>query len=141
MKVSPVDKSARGEYNPSVVKKERGKEFSATLYSAHKDQQEQELKEMLNRIKSAGERLKASKSVPDILEYKKRIQEYLLFVTNNYYKVQRDRRYYGDVLLRVEIINEEVDELTRALLEEEKANMALADKIDRITGLLLDLFC
>ncbi len=141
MKVSSIDKSTSSAYNSPVVKSERGKEFSDTMQSAHKDQQEQALKEMLNRIKSAGDRLKASKNVPDILDYKKRIQEYLSFVTKNFYSVQRDRRYNGDMLLRVEVIDKEVDELTQALLAEEKGNVALADKIDKIRGLILDLFC
>jgi len=141
MKIFSVGKSARNEYKPVIVQKEKGKEFSDSLQMAKRDQQEQELKEMLDKIKIAGNKLKVSKSVVDILEYKKYIKDYLSFVTNNYYEICQDRRYYSSLLLRVEVINKEIDELTQALLEEEKTNIVLADKIDKITGLLLDLFC
>lgn len=139
MKVSPVGKETRSEYNMYLPKKQKS-EFSSALRTTQMDQQEHDLKIMLNNIKNMGDRLKATNAIPDMIEYKKCIQEYLYFVTHNYYQVLQDRRYYGDILLRVDVINKEVDELTQQLLQEEKTNLAIADKIDKITGLLVDLF-
>ena len=47
---------------------------------------------------------------------------------------------YSTMYTRVEIINKEVEELTNNLLNEEKRNIDVVAEVDRITGLILDVY-
>ncbi|MCG9966836.1 YaaR family protein [Pelotomaculum terephthalicicum JT] len=137
MKISSVDRSPGRKYKPTVLKAGDGKDFSSTLDMAKREQRK--LEEMLDKIKAAGEKLKRTKSKADVIEYKNQIQEYLSFVLEKYYRVKQDYGL-GRLLIRIEIINEKIDELTASLLEQQKANLEIAGKIDEIAGLLLDLY-
>jgi len=137
MKISSVDRSTGGKYRPPAIKAGGSKDFSNTLDMAKREQRK--LEEMLDKIKAAGDKLKRTKSKVDIIEYKKHIQEYLSFVLENYYRLKHDYGL-GRLLIRVEVINKKIEELTNALLEQQKANIEIVGKIDEITGLLIDLY-
>ena len=138
MKINPLDRSTAGQYKkPIKIKSQPGKDFSSTLDMAKKDQRK--IEEMLDKIKDAGERLKITKTKEDILEYKLQIQAYLAFVLENFYRIRQDYEM-GRLLIRVEVINKKIEELTEALLEQQKTNFEFVGKIDEITGLLLDLY-
>lgn len=137
MKITPLDRSATGKYKPVKIKSGVSKDFSSTLDMAKKDQRK--IEEMLDKIKDAGERLKQTKTKEDVLEYKLQIQAYLAYVLENFYRIRQDYEM-GRMLIRVEVINKKIEELTAALLEQQKANFEIVGKIDEITGLLLDLY-
>ncbi|MDF9407729.1 MAG: hypothetical protein A4E52_01846 [Pelotomaculum sp. PtaB.Bin013] len=137
MKISTVDRNTGRKYKPSALKAGGGKDFSSTLDMAKREQRK--LEEMLDKIKAAGDKLKRTKSKVDVIEYKEQVQEYLTFVLNNYYRVKQDYGL-GRLLIRIEIINKKIEELTASLLEQQKANFEIVGKIDEIAGLLLDLY-
>lgn len=139
MKISSVEHNApRRGYKPAAVKAGGGgKDFSSTLDMARREQLQVE--EMLDKIKSAGEKLKRTKSKDDVIVYKEQIQTYLSFVLENYYRIKQDYGM-GRLLIRVEVINKKIEELTSALLEQQKANFEIVGSVDEITGLLLDLY-
>lgn len=137
MKISSVDRHTRGKYQTPALKAGGGKDFSSTLNMANREQRQ--LEEMLDKIKTAGEKLKQTNSKENVLEYKQYIQEYLAFVINNYYRIKQDYGL-GRLLIRVEVINKKIEALTIALLEQQRSNIEIAGKIDEITGLLIDLY-
>jgi len=137
MKINSVDSRAGRKYQSPAVITRGEKDFSSTLDMAKKEQKK--LSEMLKKIKAAGDKLKRTKSRANVIEYKEYIQEYLSFVLENYYRIRQDFGL-GRLLVRVEVINKKVEELTRALLEQQRKNIAIAGKIDEITGLLIDLY-
>lgn len=137
MKVTPLDRRTMGKYKPVALKAGGGKDFSNTLGLAKKEYWK--LEEALEKVKAAGEKLKKSKNKEDVVEYKKQVQEYLSFVLENYYRIKQDYEM-GRLLIRVEIINKKVEELTAGLLEQEKENFEIVGKVDEIAGLLLDLY-
>jgi len=137
LKISSVDRNTGRKYKPPALKAGGGKNFSSTLDMANREQRK--LEEMLDKIKAAGDKLKRTKSKVDVIEYKKHIKEYLSFVLGNYYRLKQDYGL-GRLLIRVEVINKKIEELTTALLEQQKANIEIVGKIDEITGLLIDLY-
>ena len=137
MKINPLDRSTANKYKPVRIKTGASKDFANTLDMAKKDQRR--IDEMLDKIKEAGERLKQTKTKEDVVEYKLQIQAYLAFVLENFYRIRQDYEM-GRMLIRVEIINKKIEELTAALLEQQKGNIEIVGKIDEITGLLLDLY-
>ena len=137
MKINPVDRSTAGKYTPVRKKTEASKDFANTLDMAKRDQRK--IDEMLDKIKEAGERLKQTKTKEDVVEYKLQIQAYLAYVLDNFYRIRQDYEM-GRMLIRIEVINQKIEELTAALLEQQKGNIEIVGKIDEITGLLLDLY-
>lgn len=117
------------------------KTFSSTLDLAERDHSQRQLMEMVDKIKAAGNKLKSAATENNIKEYKNLIKEYLSFVLKNYYKLRHDRSVnYSTIYTRVEVINKEVEELTRKLLTQEKANIDVVAEVDKIAGLIIDVF-
>lgn len=115
--------------------------FSTVLDHKEKDHAEGQLWEMVEKIKAAGNKLKSAATEENIKQYKDSIKDYLTFVLKNYHKLRHDRSInYSTVYTRVEIINKEAEELTRRLLTEEKGNIDVVAEVDRITGLIIDVY-
>lgn len=140
MKISPVNSRSQ-EQRTSMVKKSAGNEFSANMDMAQKEHAEKELKEMLEKINKLGEELKDNPSLQRIKEYKKQIGDYLSFVLKHYYKLsQHYGRYSTQLLVRVEVINKKIEELTDEFMKQQKGNIDIIDRIEEISGLLIDLY-
>ncbi|ABO48996.1 protein of unknown function DUF327 [Desulforamulus reducens MI-1] len=115
--------------------------FTKLLENEEKDYAHKQIKEMVEKIKVAGNKLKSAATEENISEYKEGIKDYLTFVLKNYHKLRHDRSVnYSTIYTRVEIINKEVEELTNNLLNEEKRNIDVVAEVDRITGLILDVY-
>lgn len=115
--------------------------FSSVLEGAEKDHTQKQLQEMVEKIKVAGQKLKSAATEENVRQYKDKIKEYLTYVLQNYHKLRHDRSInYSTVYTRVEIINKEVEELTHRLLGEEQGNIDLVAEVDKITGLILDVY-
>ncbi|WP_304542047.1 YaaR family protein [Desulforamulus aquiferis] len=118
-----------------------GQAFSNLLDNAEREGTQGQLMEMVEKIKAAGSRLKMSATEANIRDYKELIKEYLSYVLKNFYKLKHDRSInYSTVFTRVEIINKEVDELTQKLLGQERDNLDIVAEVDRIAGLILDVY-
>jgi len=118
-----------------------GQTFSSTLDTAEREQTHKQLMEMVDKIKTAGNRLKSATTEANIREYKNLVKSYLSYVLKNCYQLKHDRSInYSTVYTRVEVINRELDELTKKLLEQEKNNLDIVAEVDRITGLIIDVY-
>jgi len=125
----------------SLVKKTAEKDFSSLMDMAKRENADQYLKEMLEKIMKLGEKIKTTPRLQDIREYKKHITEYLSFILKNYYRVAKDYAMYSSsLLIRVDVINKKIDELVTQFLEDQKDNIKLIKQVDEISGLLLDLY-
>ncbi|SHE54039.1 YaaR family protein [Caloramator proteoclasticus] len=140
MRVNRINRTNSAE-TKQVAKTAVSSSFSAALDLANKDQTEQNLQNMLNEIDKLGKRLIATRSVEDAREYRKKVQEYLNYVVKNAYILKREVGPYSYGLhIKIEIINEKVDAITRELLEQQRETIELADKIEEIKGLLVDVY-
>lgn len=140
MKINSLDRRSGGNMSP-MVKKPAEKDFSSMMDMAKRENAEQYLKEMLDKIIKLGEKIKTTPRLQDIREYKQHITEYLTFILKNYYKIAKDFAMYSStMLLRVDVINKKVDELVSWFLDNQKDNISLIKQVDEIQGLLLDLY-
>lgn len=116
-------------------------DFSADLNNAKKEHMERELKKKLEKINRLGDQIKDKPSMQKINEYKEQIREYLAYVLKHYYKLtQNIGTYSAQILMRVEVINKKIEELTAEFVKQQRDNLLLVDRIDEIQGLLLDLY-
>lgn len=143
MKISGIRNKQTPVQNPSQRPEvgKVGSTFSNLLDNAEKDQSQRQLMEMVEKITAAGSRLKSAATESNIRDYKNSIKNYLAYVLKNFYKLRHDRSInYSTFYTRVEVINKEVDELTTKLMGQEKDNIDIVAEIDRIAGLILDVY-
>lgn len=119
----------------------RGQDFSTAMDMANKERSQQQLEEMMKKIDRAGKRLITTRSVEDAKEYRRNIQEYLVYIVKNAYVLKKETGPFNyGVHTRIEIINKKLDDITREVIEEQKATIQLAEKIEELRGLLIDAY-
>ncbi|URZ15636.1 YaaR family protein [Clostridium felsineum] len=117
------------------------KDFSQSFSFAQQQKSEQDLKNMQDDIKKKGNRLSITKCYADVRAYKNMIREYLESVLNYMYSVKRDISFWQtQYFITVETIDNKLEELTQALLSEEKEKLQVASTIDEIAGLIVDIY-
>lgn len=104
----------------------------------------------------AGDKVKQNPTLENLQEFKSSVQKFVNFVILNNYDVHIKRRpgtsaplqYFSryntnrrpkDPRINVELINKELDSLTRSMLYNQKDNLKLLAQIDQIKGLIVDL--
>lgn len=105
---------------------------------------EDNVKKDLDEIGLLGRKIKQTLSYDDVLEYKKRIQTFLRNVVERSEKLESrvsGSRFRGTMTERhrIEIINEELSELTKAFMQTQVSVIKIAASIDKIQGLLINL--
>lgn len=138
MKISSTNKRIGKNFTTPNNRITKNKDFSTALNMSKKQQQDYQIKQMLKKIKKAGEKVKETLSVVDVNIYKEYIRDFLNYVLNNSYSISHVHRYHG-ILSNVKVINDELENLAQEVLAEQKNNIAIAKKIDNILGLLFDV--
>ena len=117
------------------------KDFSQSFNQAKERKSEEQLKKMVDDIKKKGNRLVITKTYADVRLYKKMIKEYLESVLQFMYDTQKDISFWQtQYFITVDTVDEKLEELTQAVLGEEKENMSVAATIDEIQGLIVDIY-
>ncbi|MCD5407079.1 MAG: YaaR family protein [Desulfotomaculum sp.] len=140
MKISETPKQTVWHPLPKTEHKNTNA-FSVHLNQAHQEQGKQQIMQLLNKIKDVGNKLKSQISEPVVNEYKHLIKEYLAFVLKKNYLLKKENSLdYSTLYLRVEIVDQEIEQLTNELLTSQKDELNIIAQIDKITGLLLDIY-
>jgi len=117
------------------------KDFSQNFSFARQQKSEQQLKDMMDDIKKKGNRLSITKCFSDVKAYKNLIREYLESVLKNMYEIKKDISFWQtQYFITVETIDLKLEELTQMLLNQEKENLDIANTIDEISGLIVDIY-
>ncbi|QCX32522.1 DUF327 family protein [Caloramator sp. E03] len=141
MKVNKTKNTTNINKTSTISRNIKTESFSLALDMANKDQAEQRLLELLNDIEKLGKKLISTRSLEDAKEYKSKIQEYLSYVVKNVYILKKEAGPFNyGIRVRIEIINKKLDEITKELIENQKDTIELADKIEEIKGLLIDIY-
>lgn len=139
MEISKVRNTPQLQKEKSRVSRQM--DFSQNFNFAQQKKSEEQLKKMLKGIKNKGLKLVASKSYADVKAYKREIKAYLESVLAFMYSVKRDTSFWQtQYFLTVETIDKKLEELTIALINEEKENLDVASTVDDITGLIIDVY-
>lgn len=117
------------------------KSFSQSFSEERHKKSQEELKKMVNDIKKRGNRLVITKTYADVKMYKKMIKEYLESVLQYMYDTKKDISFWQtQYFITVDTVDAKLEELTKALLGEEKENLNIAATIDEIEGLIVDIY-
>ena len=118
--------------------------FKFTLSSAIEDQDLQnKVTQMLNDITLQGKLIAKHMDIREMKKYRGLIKDFLNEIINRSHKFSRenflDRRGRHRVYGIVRLVDEKLDELAQALVEDEKNQIDILNKIGEIEGLLLDI--
>ena len=119
--------------------------FKFTLASHVEEAELQaKLQGLMEEITMQGERLYKKRDVRDMRRYRGLIKEFLNEVITRSHSFSRenflDKRGRHRVYGIIRLIDENLDELARELVNDEKDNLDILNKIGEIRGLLLDIF-
>jgi hypothetical protein len=116
-------------------------DFSQNFSFARQQKSEQQLKDIMDDIKKKGNRLCITKCFADVKAYKNLIKEYLDSVLKHMYEVKKDISFWQtQYFITVDIVDTKLEELTQLLLNGEKENLEVANTIDEIAGLIVDIY-
>jgi len=102
------------------------------------------LDEILKKLDEVGQRLAKNFSVYDLKLYKETLKNFLHNTLGRVYDLKEEtgwtRQGRPKVYQRIEVINGELEELSRLVLAEQKDSLRIMEKMDHIRGLLVDLY-
>ena len=99
---------------------------------------------MMEEITRQGDRLKKHRDIRDMKRYRSMIKDFLNEVVSRSHDFSRenflDRKGRHRVYGIIRLVDKNLDELAQALLQDEKDDLEILQKIGEIEGLILDLF-
>jgi hypothetical protein len=118
--------------------------FKFTLASAIDDAELQEkLTNLMNDIATQGKLLSEHMDIRDMKRYRGLVKDFLNEVVNRSHKFSRenflDRKGRHRVYGMIKLVDERMDELATALVQDEKDHIDILNRVDEIRGLLLDI--
>lgn len=125
--------------------KNAGKEdFKFTLVSHIQESELQaKLEGLMKEIEAEGQRIARHKDIRDMKRYRAKIKEFMNEITTRSYSFSRenflDRKGRHRVYGIIHLVDEELDKLAEALMEEEKDHLEILRLIDDIRGMLIDI--
>lgn len=103
----------------------------------------QKLGSMMEEITNQGEKIAKHMDIKDMKRYREMVKDFLNEVVNRSHKFSRenflDRRGRHRVYGIVKMVDENLDNLAKELVKDEKDHLAIVGTIDDIRGLLLDI--
>lgn len=118
--------------------------FKFTLMSAiEEDGLQERLSSMFNEITMQGNKITKHMDVKDMKRYRALVKDFLNEIVNRSHKFSRenflDKRGRHRVYGIIRLIDENLDELAKELMKEEKDHLSILGKVGEIRGLLLDI--
>lgn len=118
--------------------------FKFTLTSAIEDTELQEkLNTMLKDISVQGNLIARHMDISEMKKYRAQIKDFLNEIVNRSHKFSRenflDRKGRHRVYGIIRLIDSNLDDLAKLLMEDEKKHIDILDKIGEIEGLLIDI--
>ena len=117
------------------------KDFSQSFSQERHKKSEEQLNKMIDDIKKRGSKLITTKTYVDVIMYKKMIKEYLESILKFMYETKKDISFWQtQYFITVDTVDNKLEELTKALLSDEKDNINIASTIDEIQGMIVDIY-
>lgn len=144
MDIKVKDIAPANQTTPVKAQEKSDDSFKFTLISniEEKDLQEK-LGNMMREITEQGEKIAKHMDIRDMKKYRELVKGFLNEVVNRSHKFSRenflDRRGRHRVYGIVKMVDENLDNLAKELVKDEKDHLAIVGTIDDIRGLLLDV--
>lgn len=121
-----------------------GVSFSQLLGDKQEEQDQENLKQMLKDIEKKGKQLTENRTVEAMLEYKEMIKGFIEQAVHFGLQVEErrglSRSGRSRMMKVVSMVDEKLVELTDMILDQEKPQIRLLEKIGQLQGLLVNLF-
>ncbi len=105
---------------------------------------QERLASMMEEITMQGDKLAKHRDIKDMRRYRSLIKDFMNEVITRSHEFSRenflDRRGRHRVYGIIRLVDQNLDELAKELMKDEKDNIAILGKIGEIRGLLLDIF-
>lgn len=99
---------------------------------------------LMEEITEQGERIAKKKDIKDMRKYRSLIKDFMNEIVSRSHSFSRenflDRRGRHRVYGIIRLVDENLDELAKELMKEQKDNLSILQKIGDIRGLILDIF-
>ncbi len=150
MKIDNNDLSSRLDRSREKSIKKSGKaekpaaSFRKQLGEINEKEIKERLDKLLNIVDEQGKKLKKSLDKKDLIEYKKRVKDFLRLVQKEFVQARQSYSWDGAGNLKTYTLIEEADknlnDLHQLFMQEQSDVLEIVKKIDEIRGLLLDIY-
>jgi uncharacterized protein YaaR (DUF327 family) len=105
---------------------------------------EEAVQKLLDDVQSTGDDLKRRPSPDEILSYKKAVRDFLHYVVENSFELKQSQSVMSKFqnkksFLQIHVIDQKLEELAAGILTRQINQLDLKNRLDEITGLLVDL--
>lgn len=136
-----IGRVRRGSVTPERKSVSEKKDFSQSFNKERQRKSEEQLKKLVDDIKKRGNKLILTKTYVDVVMYKKMIKEYLESVLKYIYETKKDISFWQtQYFVTVDTVDGKLEELTQAVLGDQKENINIAATIDEIQGMIVDMY-
>lgn len=116
-------------------------DFNDSFNQANKSKTKEELDIYVNEIRETGKKLVATQNYTDVIKYKQVIKGYLKSIVDYVYTLNKNDSFWDrNYFTTVKTVNENLEQITKELIYDQKENIDIAAKIDEINGLLIDIY-
>jgi len=142
IKVNNIQQINQVAQKPSVP--EADGSFKFTLISRIEEQDlKARLNAMIEEIQAQGKKIAKHMDIKDLKHYRELIREFINEIVSRSHKFSRenflDRKGRHRVYAMIKLVDKNLDELAAELIKEEKDHILILNRVDEITGLLLDI--
>ena len=136
-----IGRVRRGTVTPERKSISEKKDFSQSFNRERQRKSEEQLKKLVDDIKKRGNKLILTKTYVDVVMYKKMIKEYLESVLKYMYETKKAISFWQtQYFVTVDTVDGKLEELTQAVLGDQKENINIAATIDEIQGMIVDMY-
>lgn len=149
MKVGRMSSAIKSQENVGILssverKSKKEVQFKEKLDEINQQEIKERLDKLFNIIDEQGEKLKRSLDKKDLMEYKRRVKEFLRTLHREFARAKQSFSWDSRGNMRTYTIVEKIDgnlEILQQLFLEEQADaLEVLKRVDEIRGLLLDLY-
>ncbi|MFZ7102172.1 MAG: YaaR family protein [Peptococcaceae bacterium] len=148
MKISSIGKNPDSFVVSGSEKLNKGEtentDFSKALSGAARKEYEKDLQLLMEEVDKRAKILAKSCTLKDLKNYKRAVKNFLKKTMGEAYEAQDqsswDRFGRQKLYVLVKKVNENLEDLSRQLLNEQKDTLSILKKIDEIRGLLVDMY-
>ncbi len=116
-------------------------DFGDSFNETNKSKTKEELDIYVNEIRETGKKLVATQNYTDVIKYKQVIKGYLKSIVDYVYTLNKNDSFWDrNYFTTVKTVNENLEQITKELIYNQKENIDIAAKIDEINGLLIDIY-
>ncbi len=144
-KLSPsVNRNQAGSRKIKKISSSASNTFKEEMADSNQREVKKKLDKLLVVLDEQGQKLQKTLDKSDLAEYKKRVQNFLRLVQQEYARVKQSYSWDSKGNMRTYTIIDQIDsklaELHTLFVEGQQDTLQVLKKIDEIRGLLLDLY-